>query len=386
MPIYILVNENIDSLWTFGGSTSNNCNAYSGLTLKNFSFNNKGASDRDFNMPICVRYIDKLIYVLDSGNNRIKIINKNGQFVSNIKHGGLNESSCTALALQRDNKKDYLLTLNWRLKCLSKYDLSCDTTSNKMQLSTYEIKLDEPICLMETFHPELFLVQDNKKKLYLCTSNGRIVHESLEVKIKQECGIKNIIALCGHFTERRIIVAGLTTTNSPSAIYEFNLDWLCDFKLDPIIQSLTLNYSFSSSSSHSPTDFICKSYCYPLNQKSLSSSLTSLASTISVTSTTTTLTTNSSSHALSSHSNKLIGSYTALWHDVRTSKLLAAKSDKHKTVIEVFNSKTHLYEYSIESSQNEKPLKKVTSICSTDDGKVVCVDLVQNFVKIFRFI
>ena len=69
-----------------------------------------------------------------------------------------------------------------------------------------------------------------------------------------------------------------------------------------------------------------------------------------------------------------------------TNKLLAAKCDKQKTVIEIFNSNTYLYEYSIESSQMEKSLKRVTSLCCTKDGKVVCVDLVNNLVKMFRYI
>jgi hypothetical protein len=80
------------------------------------------------------------------------------------------------------------------------------------------------------------------------------------------------------------------------------------------------------------------------------------------------------------------GTYTAMWHDLYTNKLLAAKCDKQKTVIDIFNSNTYLYEYSIESSQMEKSLKRVTSLCCTKDGKVVCVDLVQNLVKMFRYV
>lgn len=87
-----------------GGSSSGASGGAAGINLmRNFSFHNKGATDRDFNMPISVRCVDKLIYVLDSGNNRIKILNRNGQFVGNVKHDGLNESSATALAHQIKN-------------------------------------------------------------------------------------------------------------------------------------------------------------------------------------------------------------------------------------------------------------------------------------------
>lgn len=140
-----------------------------------------------------------------------------------------------------------------------------------------------------------------------------------------------------------------------------------------------------------------QAFTYPDSQdqqKSLSSSLTSLTSTVSVTSTTTTLTSNSTGCGGVGHSktgqHSTTSSYTALWYDTSTQKLLAAKSDKQKTVIEIFNSCTRSYEYSIsessaKKSSSEKQLKKVTSICSTDDGRFLCVDLVQNLVKFFRF-
>ena len=100
MPIIINTVEHIDSLWTFGGgfcglnasSTSSNSssNALSSsqttnsirnsLMSKSFG-NNRGSTDKDFNMPISVRCCDKLIYVLDSGNNRIKVLNLNGNFI-----------------------------------------------------------------------------------------------------------------------------------------------------------------------------------------------------------------------------------------------------------------------------------------------------------------
>ena len=151
-------------------------------------------------------------------------------------------------------------------------------------------------------------------------------------------------------------------------------------------------FLFEASNVVSSSTFQAFTYPDSLDQqKSLSSSLTSLTSTVSVTSTTTTLTSNSTGcggHSkVGQHSTS---SYTALWYDTSTQKLLAAKSDKQKTVIEIFNSCTRSFEYSIsecnaKKSSSEKQLKKVTSICSTDDGRFLCVDLVQNLVKFFCF-
>ena len=110
MPIILSTVEHIDSLWTFGGgfcglstntnSSSNSANSLNtssqtsnsirnNLMSKSFG-NNRGSTDKDFNMPISVRCCEKLIYVLDSGNNRIKVLNLNGNFVRHIFHHGLN--------------------------------------------------------------------------------------------------------------------------------------------------------------------------------------------------------------------------------------------------------------------------------------------------------
>jgi hypothetical protein len=93
--------------------------------MRSISLHNKGAGDRDFNMPISVRCINKLIFILDSGNNRIKVLNQMGQFIGHMRHEGLAESSATAMAFRRHPEKGggsnafSLITLNWRLKCMT---------------------------------------------------------------------------------------------------------------------------------------------------------------------------------------------------------------------------------------------------------------------------
>jgi hypothetical protein len=153
MPIWLNIVENIDSVWTFGGAASSsnllsggttpnssstllNTSASSSL-IRSFSLHNKGAGDRDFNMPISVRCINKLIFILDSGNNRIKVLNQMGQFITHLKHEGLAESSATAMAFKRQPEKGphafSLISLNWRLKCMTMLSIGTleDITSSK---------------------------------------------------------------------------------------------------------------------------------------------------------------------------------------------------------------------------------------------------------------
>lgn len=132
------------------------------------------------------------------------------------------------------------MTLNWRLKVLSNYSLD-----SKFHTNIDLVDIDEPICLVETFHPDLYLIQDNKKRLMACNGSGRIVFESFETKLRQECGLKSIVSLCGHLTERRLFVAGLTASNAASPIYEVSLDWLCGYKLDDMLESLDSGTDYS---------------------------------------------------------------------------------------------------------------------------------------------
>jgi hypothetical protein len=274
-------------------------------------------------------------------------------------------------------------------------------------VKSVELKLEEPIALMETFYPDLFIVQDNRKRLYLCTSGGVIVHEGLEAKARVECGLKNVSAFCGNLLRPRVFLAesgsgGTSTSAAFSAtIVELDLNWLCDNRLASLLQQHNLQATQPPRSVSSDEDaaFTFKKYTFP-SQVHLSNSLTSLMSASSVSSTATVQSSGGSGPRPAG------SSYTALWHDVHTNKLLAAKTDKQKTVIEIFDSATFLYDYSIESNSSlaspsssgsigpqqtmttgsEKPLKKVTSLCATADGRLVCVDLVQNCAKMFRFV
>ena len=246
---------------------------------------------------------------------------------------------------------------------------------------------------METCHPDVYIIQDNRKRIYLTTGTGIVLYDNLDQKIRVECGIKNITTFCGNLIYLRMFVAESSSGGSYMAtIYELDLDWLCDYKLTSLIQANKLAQVDSikpRTAKNEDNVFTFKKYSYP-SQRLMSSSLTSLISTSSITSTSTTTTTQSGQSTTNGKSSASGCSYTALWHDVHTNKLLAARTDKHKTVIEIFDSTTCLYEYAIESSSHnsngERQLKKVTSLCATCDGRLVCVDLVQNCAKMFRFI
>jgi tripartite motif-containing protein 2/3 len=373
MPLFINVVKYVDSLWTFGQKVNADSKSHNNFMTSTI----KKSNDFEFNMPVSVRVFENLIFVLDSGNSRIKVLNTDGSFLYHIYHDGLCEASSTSLSLYsattnvKEKKSNCnLVTINWRLKVLSDYKVDILEQANN-GLQTYQLAdpLQEPINIMETFSSFLFIIQD-KNKLHLCDCRGQVVFESLDTKLKVECGLKNVTAFCGNPINKSIFLADSTNASS---LYEVNLNWLCDDKIDSIVEGLSSNKNEQTISQLYRNCSFPKYKKFTLNRSNEYLNIESLK-----------LPNPPKVAPQQAKGNK--GMITALWYDKYTKMLLAAKTDKQKTVIEVYNSELYCYEYSLETNPNEKNLKRVTSMCSTENGKVVCVDLIQNIVKMFRFI
>ena len=80
-------------------------------------FGSRGSGRDNFSQPVrlCVGQEDT-IYVLDTGNSRIKVLSQDGDFVRMIGPEGLENQSATGLALAPDGN---LAVVNWRTKLVS---------------------------------------------------------------------------------------------------------------------------------------------------------------------------------------------------------------------------------------------------------------------------
>jgi hypothetical protein len=204
MPVWLNIVENTDSVWTFGGAAAstfspvNNTSSSASTTgittslsssslMRSFSLGaNKGTGDRDFNMPISVRCVNKLIFILDSGNNRIKVLNQMGQFIAHMRHEGLAEASATAMAFKRCRPAEKggnsgnnsssngnafcLVTLNWRLKCMTTLSIGTleDITTTKYIFFSFRVSENEILFSVKFFVllcDMVFEIYENLKKI-----------------------------------------------------------------------------------------------------------------------------------------------------------------------------------------------------------------------------
>ena len=113
--------------------------------------------------------------------------------------------------------------------------------------------------------------------------------------MKTECNINNMTAFCGHANKFHMFIADLTSQTAN--IYEFDIRWLCDYKLDCILKSLDI---------HTPQPIDTQNFShrkYQACQSPLSDSCTSLNSNYSILSSTSNL--NSSLNSIKGRVSKL---------------------------------------------------------------------------------
>ncbi|XP_044754086.1 tripartite motif-containing protein 2-like isoform X2 [Coccinella septempunctata] len=80
-------------------------------------FGTKGSGKEEFMQPVAVAVddTDNIIYVLDTGNSRIKVLDRNFSFIKHITNEGLLGRSCTGISLSNNG----LVVINWRTKCIT---------------------------------------------------------------------------------------------------------------------------------------------------------------------------------------------------------------------------------------------------------------------------
>uniref|UniRef100_A0AAF5PXK8 Uncharacterized protein n=1 Tax=Wuchereria bancrofti TaxID=6293 RepID=A0AAF5PXK8_WUCBA len=85
-------------------------------------FGSHGTGALQLNQPVKVfQDIREQIYILDTGNNRIKVLNVNGEFLRDMKSEGIKDGSTIGMSVLPSGD---ILTLNWRTKELYRSDSS----------------------------------------------------------------------------------------------------------------------------------------------------------------------------------------------------------------------------------------------------------------------
>ncbi|XP_021366421.1 tripartite motif-containing protein 2-like isoform X1 [Mizuhopecten yessoensis] len=145
-PFVIDVSEHKDPVWKFGS---------------------RGSGDEKFVQP--VRVVTQKagnIYVLDTGNSRIKVIGPKGDFVGHLGPLGLENQSGTGLSLTPDGN---LALVNWRTKYITVV-----TKDGELVKKFSNPDFVEPIDIAVNSKGEFIVADNGANKVFIFDGNGKL--------------------------------------------------------------------------------------------------------------------------------------------------------------------------------------------------------------------
>ncbi|KAK4875335.1 hypothetical protein RN001_011757 [Aquatica leii] len=131
----------------------------------------RGSGKDEFMQPVSVAVddVDQLVYVLDTGNSRIKVLNQDLEFIKHIMNDGLNGRSCTGIAVSNHG----LVVVNWRTKAVTEMT----TLGQTLKSFTYNA-FQEPIDVAVDKSYGHILVADNGMRcVFVFDAEGKMLFQ-----------------------------------------------------------------------------------------------------------------------------------------------------------------------------------------------------------------
>jgi len=322
----------------------------------------RGPETHQFNQPVglAVNPLDGLVYILDTGNGRIKVLSQSDTnnspftFVSHLKGNGLENKSATGITLGRECKS--LLISNWRTKKITEIDLN----GNHIRDFTHT-DFVEPTYLTVNSRGEIIVADNGAKKVFIFHWVGKLARR-----------IPNT-ANCDDTTS----AAGTTTTSSPIAT------GLMTTGGKPVSSSrISLMSSASTMTSASTVTAIHHQSNSPFG---------GAIGAIAVGPDDDVIIADSSIHIFSTSGEKIReifsegrgrGHYGGIAVDAK-GHLVATRIEKTKSFIQVFDYSSGQLKFVINSS--EAKLKRPSSLATTPEFHAIVVDLGNDCIKKYRY-
>ena len=129
-----------------------------------------GYDELNFIQPVNV-LLDKEenIYVLDTGNSRIKKLDCHGNFIQHIGGHGLEERKCTGMAM---TSQEHIIVVNWH----TKYVTEINQDGEVVQKFTHP-SFEEPISVAVNSKGEIIVADNGGKKVFIFDNQGQLLHQ-----------------------------------------------------------------------------------------------------------------------------------------------------------------------------------------------------------------
>ncbi|CAH1772261.1 unnamed protein product [Owenia fusiformis] len=133
-------------------------------------YGTRGSGSCHFTQPVGV-CVDKEnnIYVLDTGNSRIKVLKEDGTLIGHVNSVGLQNQSGTGIAM---TPRDTIVVVNWRTKFITEMNLDGEMV-NKFTSP----ELVEPIDVAVNSAGEIIIADNGAGRLFMFDSEGRMINK-----------------------------------------------------------------------------------------------------------------------------------------------------------------------------------------------------------------
>uniref|UniRef100_A0A8R1XRI0 RING-type domain-containing protein n=1 Tax=Onchocerca volvulus TaxID=6282 RepID=A0A8R1XRI0_ONCVO len=149
-------------------------------------FGSHGAGAFQLNQPVKIfQDLREEIYILDTGNNRIKVLDVNGEFLRDIRSEGIKGGSTVGMTVLPSGD---ILTLNWRTKELYR----CDPSGELLQTMSFT-ELEEPVDLCIDSHGRYLIADTARVKVFVFDS---AFHPLFSFNVTTHVGLSPITCVC----------------------------------------------------------------------------------------------------------------------------------------------------------------------------------------------
>merc|ERR1719499_2966661 len=178
------------------------------------SFGSRGLQEKGFVQP-CSLTVDAQdnLYVVDTGNSRIKVLSKNLDFKNHIFNESLEGRSVTGVCL--GSSGDTLVTVNWRTKTVTEMTLDGRTIGGFSH-----DELIEPIAVAVNSNGDVFVADNGVGSVMVFKSTGEFIREFGGIKTKD--GMRG--RYCGLSLDATGLLLAARAEKSRSYIQVFNKD------------------------------------------------------------------------------------------------------------------------------------------------------------------
>jgi len=168
------------------------CPLYFDVTEHNspvVSFGNRGITETGFVQP-CSLIVDRAdnLYVVDTGNSRIKVLSSNLDFRNHIFNENLEGRSVTGVCL--GSSGDTLVTVNWRTKTITEMNMDGRTIGGFSH-----DEMIEPIAVAVTNNDEVLIADNGVGSILLFESCGKL-KKRIGCKGKGKGEFKELSSVC----------------------------------------------------------------------------------------------------------------------------------------------------------------------------------------------